>query len=257
MAPANGELTVKSSANGLSKRTQVILGGATAVGFAGIAFAYMQPSVEMVPAAPPVTPPVVGVAAAPSVSNPVASVSPVAVAATPTSIGGNNVPAPIAATIPADSADPLAEMDTLRGQIEKAKLKAELAKLQAQERDAASPVSSPSSMAGALPSSPAATLPPMPIFPVGGGQMAPSLDMPPLPPGRGGYPSARTQGSGAKGLQFLEAWGSGNDIQARIETSAGERIVKVGDAVNGGRVANITGNALTIRDAKGGVRTYN
>lgn len=87
--------------------------------------------------------------------------------------------------------------------------------------------------------------------------MAPSLDMPPLPPGRSGMVQVRPQSSGRAGFQFLEAWGAGNDIQARVETSTGDRIVKVGDVVAGGRVTSITGSALTIRDAKGHSQTFN
>ena len=244
---------MKSSIKSMPARKKIILGASSAgVLIAGAAFAYMQPGVEMVPAAPPVLPPVAAVAGVPG------TVSPAPVAAAPTSVGGGSS-AVAAHTDPAPlNGDPLAEMDTLRADIERAKLKAELAKYQAQERDATNPASAPTSMSGgAVPSTTATSLPPMPIFPVGGGQMAPSLDMPPLPPSRSGMAQVRPRSSGPAGLQFLEAWGAGNDIQARVETSTGERIVKVGDAVAGGRVASITGSALTVRDAKGHSRTFN
>lgn len=248
---------MKYSIKELAARKKIVLGvGSAGVLIAGAAFAYMQPSVEMVPAAPPVLPPVVAAASVPGVAP--GTVSPAPVTAAATSVGGASTPVAGQTYAAPVSGDPLAEMDTLRADIERAKLKAELAKYQAQERDATTPASAPTSMSGgALPSTTASSLPPMPIFPVGGGQMAPSLDMPPLPPNRGGMAQVRPRTSGAADLQFLEAWGAGNDIQARVETSTGERIVKVGDAVAGGRVASITGSALTVRDAKGHSRTFN
>lgn len=248
---------MKSSIKDMDARKKIVLGASGAgVLIAGAAFAYMQPSVEMVPAAPPVLPPVGAATGVPGIA-PV-TMRPAPVAAAPTSVGGASSPV-TAQTDPAPvNGDPLAEMDTLRADIERAKLRAELAKYQAQERDATNPTSAPTSMSGgAVSSTTPSSLPPMPIFPVGGGQMAPSLDMPPLPPNRSGMAQVRPRSTGAGGLQFLEAWGAGNDIQARVETSTGERIVKVGDAVAGGRVSSITGSALVVRDAKGNSRTFN
>jgi len=229
----------------LNRRKKIILlsgvGGVVLIG--GVAAAVSGPVFNMVPAPAPA---------------PIAAPKPIVV------VGQRTNPAPTPTPTPAPFAGPqrLAALDGLRAQIEQEKLEAELEEVRAKKRSAQSGLGM--GAIGAGPSTAgAAAMPPMPAFPAGGinSMMPPvSLDMPPVPPSRrggaiGGLPGPSAQSGG--GTEFLEAWGSGSDIQARVMTNAGERIVRVGDAVPGGRVTSISGSALTVTDARGKRRTFN
>lgn len=148
----------------------------------------------------------------------------------------------------------LESLDNLRAQIEEAKLRRDLAKLKAEERDATN-----GAPAGAIAGTSNMALPPLPAIPVGGipSMMPSSLDIPPLPNGRQAGGARAGERAAGPEIQFLEAWGSGGEIQGRVQTPSGERIVRVGDVIPGGRVTRITGNALTITDTRGKARTYN
>lgn len=159
-------------------------------------------------------------------SNPVQPENPAPVSAPKASVkadaGVNQRPAA------ASPAGHLETLDALRSELEVQKLRREIAKVKAEIRDA----ENPAALTG---------LPPLP-----GGAMSlmppASLDVPPLPASR----SANSNPDG----RLLEAWGSGMDRQARISTNGGDRIVRVGDQVAGGRVISISGSAVVI-DVRG------
>lgn len=222
--------TVKSSINEKLKDRRVRLG----LGGAAIAIAIATGSVAAVksiqaPSAPP-----------PQASAVVLPKPPVA--------GPNVAPKPV---IPFTGEGRLALMDQLRSELEVARAQRDIAKMKAEIREAETP-----SIGGIQASSSSGGLPQLPPFPVGtiNSMMPPSasLDMPPLPPSRSGKSADGIPSPvlGASGVQVLEAWGTGGDVQARVSTGSGPKIVRVGDQLAGGKVVSITGSALVI-DVKG------
>lgn len=234
----------------------LVIGGAAAV--SGGALTQMNPPANPVsPLAPPNSQ-----ALAPSHVQP--PIAPSLASATPLAAPAPQVTPAAAApqSAPFTGAARLGALDSLHADIEQTKLEVELAELRAKKREAESGVTHGGATAstGGAP----ASLPPMPAFPAGGinTMMPVSLDTPPVPPSRRGSSAGAGQGavnaSTGGGTQFLEAWGSGKDVQARVMTADGERIVRIGDTLpGGGRVVGINGNTLTITDVRGKSRTFN
>ena len=223
------------------KRTRMMLGGAAAAAviggmvLSGTGGDTSDPIPTVTPSAPAVTD-----AAPPAL--PIPSPQPVEMASADAS-ADSSADQPI----PFDGHQRVAEMDMLQGTLEKELMLAKIAKAKAEARDAASGLTSATPATGS-----GGALPPLPAFPAGGinSLMPPasSLDMPPLP-SRGGGSGGSSLGA-TSGVQLLEAWGIGNDRQARVSTSSGEKIVRVGDSLNGGKVVSISSSAVVI-EARG------
>lgn len=146
----------------------------------------------------------------------------------------------------------IALMDQLQAELEVKQVRAKIAKAEAEAREAGNPLSG--GLAASVPGG-ANALPPLPPFPTGGinSLMPPasSLDLPPVPPSRSSKPSARAGGTSTPtSLHMLEAWGAGADRQARVSINAGDKIVRVGDPLAGGKVVNITASSVVI-DVRG------
>lgn len=176
-------------------------------------------------------------------------------------------PTPPKPVIPFTGADRLAQLDAARAELEFEKVQAAIAKARAERREADSPGMGGIAPVGGATGGANLALPPLPALPAGGvySSMPPatSLDMPPLPPSRGGRSvsgfssgggSMRSASSGS--VEILEAWGTGGDLQARVMTSGGERIVRVGDQLAGGKVTSISGDSIAVRDSKGKQRIF-
>ena len=141
------------------------------------------------------------------------------------------------ASAPADPLDRLEQLDQLHADLELAKLRAQIAKANAEARDAANG-----------PAVGAAGGPPMPQFGPGGPMLnLPQLALPGSAAGKG-----KDKGKGdAPSFTLVEAWGAVADRQAIIHSDAGDRLVRVGDQIPLGLITAITGGAVTYRDAKG------
>jgi hypothetical protein len=160
---------------------------------------------------------------------------------------------PVTAPPPSAPASPearLQQLDQLHADLELAKLRAAVAKANAEARDAQ-----------AAPALGAAGAPPLPQM----GPASPYMNLPPnLPPIVSQSPDA---GKGkAKGkdkadapevqpFTLVEAWGSGAERQAIIHSEAGDRLVHVGDQLPIGVVTAINGGAVTYRDDHGRTRS--
>jgi hypothetical protein len=141
------------------------------------------------------------------------------------------------ASAPANPLDRLEQLDQLHADLELAKLRAEIAKADADARNAA-----------AGPAVGAAGGPPMPQF----GPGSAILNLPQLaPPGSAAGKGKDKGKADAPSFTLVEAWGGGADRQAVIRSDAGDRLVRVGDEIPLGLITAIAGGAVTYRDAKG------
>jgi hypothetical protein len=147
---------------------------------------------------------------------------------------------------PASPADRLEQLDQLHADLELAKLRAAIAKANAEARDA---VSGPAlSAAGA---------PPLPQL----GPNSPVMNLPPIVPSGAdaGKGKAKAKGkadtSDAPSFTLVEAWGAGAERQAIIHSESGDRLIRVGDQIPLGVVTAIGGGAVTYRDAHGQTHT--
>jgi hypothetical protein len=149
------------------------------------------------------------------------------------------VPAP-SPSAPASPLDRLEQLDQLHADLELAKLRAAVAKANAEARDAAV-----GSSLGALGG------PPVPQL----GPGAQILNLPPIaPPGlSGGKPKGKAEATDA--FTLVEAWGAGAERHAIIRSDFGDRLVRVGDQLPLGVVTAISGGAVTYRDAHGRTHT--
>jgi hypothetical protein len=145
------------------------------------------------------------------------------------------IPAP-ASSAPASPVDRLEQLDQLHADLELAKLRAEVAKANAEAREAA---------LGPALSAPGG--PPMPQLGPGG----PILSIPPIPPSGPSAGKAKDKASEAPAFALVEAWGAGEARQAIIHSGAGDRLVRVGDQIPPGVVTAIGGGSVTYRDALG------
>jgi hypothetical protein len=143
---------------------------------------------------------------------------------------------------PASPADRLDQLDQLHADLELAKLRAAIAKANAEAREAA-----------AGPVVGAAGGPPLPSL----GSNSAMINFPPIPPvgpaAGEGLSKDRTKSGVAQGPLFtlVEAWGSGAERQAILHSDAGDRLVRVGDRIPLGVVTAISGGVVTYRDAHG------
>lgn len=140
---------------------------------------------------------------------------------------------------PAAPLDRLEQLDRLHADLELAKLKAEIAKADADARNAS-----------ASPALGAAGGPPMPQFPTGSAM----YNLPQLPGSAAGKAKDKPKAD-APSFTLVEAWGTGTDRQAVIHSDAGDRLVRVGDQIPLGLITAITGGAVTYRDAQGQSRS--
>ena len=155
-------------------------------------------------------------------------------------------PAPVVAatppSAPASPLDRLEQLDQLHADLEVAKLRASIAKANAEARDA-----------GLGPVVSAAAGPPLPQL----GPSSPLFNLPQIaPPG----PAAAKGNSKDKDkadspapapFTLVEAWGAGSERQAIIRSDAGDRLVRVGDQIPLGVITAISGGAVTYRDPHG------
>ncbi len=143
---------------------------------------------------------------------------------------------------PASPVDRLEQLDQLHADLELAKLRAEIAKANAEAREAA---------AGPALGGPGG--PPMPQL----GPGSPILSLAPIaPPGlSAGKAKGKAEASEAPAFTLVEAWGAGTERQAIVHSDAGDRLVRVGDQIPLGVVTAISGGSVTYRDALG--RTHN
>ena len=149
------------------------------------------------------------------------------------------------------AADRLAALDTLQAELELARLRRDLAKVQAEERDAKTGLGALA--AGGTAGTANLATPPLPAQNLLAGLPA----LPPFDPGGRAGGAAPAVTAPAQPLVLLEAWGAGAERQARIRTETGERIVRPGDTVAGLRIVDISGGQVTVRDRKGRVRPIN
>jgi hypothetical protein len=127
-------------------------------------------------------------------------------------------------------------LDQLHADLELAKLRAELAKANAEAREAA---------VGPALGAPGG--PPMPQLGPGG----PILSLPPIAPPGASTGKDKAKVSEAPAFTLVEAWGAGTERQAIIHSDAGDRLVRVGDQIPLGVVTAISGGSVTYRDALG------
>ena len=156
-------------------------------------------------------------------------------------VGALANPAPAGAapppSAPASPLDRLEQLDRLHADLELAKLRAAIAKANAEAREAAA--------------GPGAGAPPLP----GLGPVSPPLELPQLappgPPARTGKTKNEADAPQALAFTLVEAWGAGAERQAIIHSAAGDRLVRVGDPIPPGVVTAISGGAVSYRDAHG------
>jgi hypothetical protein len=169
-------------------------------------------------------------------------------------VAGNAPAAPAPAVVPPPSSAPaspldrLQQLDQLHADLELAKLRAAIAKANAEARDAA-----------AGPVLGAAGAPPLPqIAPNGAMLNLPQLS-PPGPSTERGKDKGKARADGAEAPLFtlVEAWGAGADRQAILHSEAGDRLVHVGDQIPPGVVTAISGGAVTYRDPHGQTHAIN
>lgn len=159
-------------------------------------------------------------------------------------------PSPVPAPAPRSPAERLFVLDQLQGELEVAKLRRDLAKVQAEERDAKQGIAAPAPATGPTASLLTPPLPSQGVFSA----------MPPVGPSvsEGRSPAAGTlEPRSAPSVSVVEAWGAGADRQARIRTSGGDRIVRPGDTIGSLRVVDITGGQVLVRNARGRVSALN
>jgi hypothetical protein len=157
---------------------------------------------------------------------------------------GNGAVQPISA--PASPTERMEQLDQLHADLELAKLRAAIAKANAEARDASS---------GPALSAPGA--PPLPQL----GSNSPLMTLPPIVPpgadaGKGkGRVKDKAHGAEAPAFTLVEAWGAGAERQAIIRSDTGDRLVRIGDLIPVGVVTAISGGAVTYRDARGRTHT--
>lgn len=171
--------------------------------------------------------------------------APAQTAPNPVASAGQPVAAP-RAVIPFDARQRLARLDALKAEYEELALKKKIAETKREIREADNPTPAAGEM-GALPA--------MPDF--GGGRIAnmmppSSLDTPPAPPRRKGGEAAD-----GTGTALLEAWGIGTDRQARVRSHGNERVVRVGDRLDGGNVKSISSTSVSIALPNGKQKVIN
>jgi hypothetical protein len=142
-----------------------------------------------------------------------------------------------APSAPSSPLDRLEQLDQLHADLELAKLRAAIAKANAEARDA---------VAG--PGVGAAGGPPMPQLAPNG----PGFSFPPMaPPGPStGKGKAKAELPESPLFTLVEAWGAGAERRAIIHSDAGDRLVRVGDQIALGIITAIGGGAVTYRDAQ-------
>ena len=155
-------------------------------------------------------------------------------------------PAVVAApsSAPASPQDRLEQLDQLHADLEVAKLRAAIAKANAEARDA-----------GSTPLIGAVGAPPMPQL----GPGNPLLNLPQIPASGAAAGKAKDKGkadsSEPPAVTLVEAWGGDAERQAILHTNAGDRLVRVGDQIALGVITGISGGAVTYRDARGRTHT--
>ena len=143
---------------------------------------------------------------------------------------------------PTSPVERLEQLDQLHADLELAKLRRDIAKTNAEARDAASG-----------PTLGAAGGPPLPQI----GPNSPLLNLPPIVPSGADAGKGKAKGkdkaeaSDAPTFTLVEAWGAGAERQAIIHSETGDRLIRVGDQLPVGVITAISGGEVTYRDAHG------
>jgi len=148
---------------------------------------------------------------------------------------------------PVSSAERLFRLDQLRADLEEAKLRAQIAKANADAKptSAGSTMSFPAGMS-------------TPPLPVPGGNTSSFGLIPPLPSSDSAARSKVALDSTpmAPAVEVVEAYGVGKARQAIINVGGTKRIIRVGDHLMGGVVVSIAPGAVSVRNSRGRFKTY-